>query len=238
MYGVKRFCPHLNASGVGTQLIVTNGIVARHIQKYQVSASHLVTGVIGATLTQNKVTAWHIGTDVIGSRHMGSDAVTGNHIAAAAIVASHVGVGAITKAKLGALAVSTLKIGTNMIDGRVLAADSVQTSHLGTNAVNGVILAAAGVTNGHVKGTSLGLGEGTHLTGWGKLNGIVVSFGFATHGVTVAVDHGLARAVYGWQVIRNNGVGYVYEADNVATQLGLVGEGAAMTNAAVKVVVW
>lgn len=199
MYGNTRFCPHLNANGVGSTLIQTNAIQARHINGAVLSA-----GMIGAY----EITATKFGTN------------------------------SVTKRAMGALAVTNSILGTNSVNGRVLAADSVQTSHLGTNAVNGVPLAGAAVTNGHVKGTSLSLGAGTHGVGFGKLNALYFSVAFGTQAVTVGITHGLGRAAYGWMVVRNNKAGMVYEKANVATQLRLVIDGTAVTDAAVKVVVW
>jgi hypothetical protein len=192
--------------------------VARHIQKYQVSASHMVTGVLGATLTQNKVTAWHIGTDVIGSRHMGSDAVTGNHIAAAAVVASHVDVGAITKAKLGALAVSTAKVGTNMINSRLIASYAV--------------------TNTHLVSANVYIGRGTHGAAMGKLDGKYISVAFGAQGVTVDLNPGLGRSVNTWWVADQDKPSVIYKTGIASAQsLKLVNGGPAGTNVTIRVVV-
>lgn len=192
------FCPRLNLVGVGSQLIVTNAVIGRHIGANELAASHFVTGVLGATLTQNKVTAWHVGTDTLTSRHYGSAGITGNHI----------------------------------------APDSIDTSHINTNAVDGVVLAPLAVSSGHVGTQALTLGNATHGVAFGKLNGLYMSVPFGTQGVTMGVTHGLGRAAYGWLMVRNDSDGFVLEKANVATQLRLVATGVAMTDAAVKVVVW
>lgn len=41
MYGDKRFCPHLNVNGVGSTLIITNAIQARHLASGVVGSKHL-----------------------------------------------------------------------------------------------------------------------------------------------------------------------------------------------------
>lgn len=218
MFGNIRFCNHLNDVGIGSLLIQTNAIVGRHHKPNSIAASHLITGVIGATLTQNKVTAWHIGTDALNSRHYGSAGISGNHIAPIAVVNSH--------------------IATDAVNGRALAPDSVNTSHINTNAVNGVALAPLAVSSGHVGTQTLTLGGATHGVALGKLNALVMSVPFATQGVTVGVTHGLGRAAYGWFVVGQNKRADIHAKANVATQLRLQATGVACTDIAVKVVVW
>jgi hypothetical protein len=99
MYGVKRFCPHLNAFGVGSTLIQTNAVRNRHIGtqvvstgnlgNYAVTVTKIATNAVGGrAMAPNGVVGSHLATDIITKRHMGNQAVSAIHLATDA-VASH-----------------------------------------------------------------------------------------------------------------------------------------------------
>lgn len=91
MFGKKQFCNFLNANGVGSLLIITNAIQARHINGRLVSAGMIATRAITTTnLATNVITGQKLAADSVDTSHLNTNAVNGVVIAALAVSSGHV----------------------------------------------------------------------------------------------------------------------------------------------------
>lgn len=159
MFGKKTFCNFLNANGVGSLLIVTDAIQARHIN-----------GMI--------FTAGMIGTNEINGRHIAPDSIQTSQMGTRAITTTNLATNAINGAKLAADSVDTSHLNTNAVNGVVIAALAVSSGHVkgtslslgrathgvGFGKLNALVMSVPFGTQGVTAGVTHGLGQAAE--GW------------------------------------------------------------------------
>jgi hypothetical protein len=149
MYGIRSFCPHLNANGVTSQLIATNAVVARHLGDLSVTNAAFGTNAVdGRVLAADSVQGSHLGTGI----------VAGIHLAADSVDTSHLNTNAVNGVVIAALAVSNGHVGTQTL---TLGG---ATHNVALGKLNALVMSVPFATQGVTVGVTHGLGRAAY--GW------------------------------------------------------------------------
>ena len=115
-YGNKKFCPHLNATGVRASLIGTGAVETKHLAAVGVSKAKIAPlAVTNSKVGTNAIDGRVIAADAVNTSHLNTNAVNGVVLAQVAVSGGHVITNTIAKLNIAPLAVTNSKVATQTL---------------------------------------------------------------------------------------------------------------------------